>query len=66
MCVLSSDVISATDSWTGKEKFSDIILYILEFNPRPFLQFQRSKKSDADYNRVLILFAVESWILEKW
>ena len=33
---------------------------------RTLLQFQRAKKSDADYNRVRIRFAVESWILEKW
>ena len=31
----------------------------------PFLQFQRAKKSDADYNRVRIRFAADSWILEK-
>ena len=32
----------------------------------PFLQFQRAKKSDADYNCMRTRFAVESWILEKW
>ena len=31
----------------------------------PFLQFQRAKKSDTDYNRVQIRFAVMSWVLEK-
>ena len=41
------------------------VLYILESNPHPFLQFQRAKKSDADYNRVRIRFAFVSWILGK-
>jgi len=41
------------------------IPYILESNPHPFYSFRGLKKSDADYNRVRIRFAVESWILEK-
>jgi hypothetical protein len=28
-----------------------LVPYILESNPHPFLQFQRAKKSDADYIR---------------
>jgi len=44
----------------------DIYLpYIPEPNPHPFYSFRGPKKSDADYNRVRIRFAVESWILEK-
>jgi len=39
--------------------------YILESNPHPFYSFRGLKKSDADYSRVWIRFAVESWILEK-
>jgi len=39
--------------------------YILESNPHPFYSFRGLKKSDMDYNRVRIRFAVESWILEK-
>jgi hypothetical protein len=30
-----------------------------------FTVLEKAKKSDADYNRVQIRFAVESWILEK-
>jgi len=44
--------------------FRNHIPYILESNPHPFYSL-RAKKSDEDYNRVRIRFAVESWILEK-
>jgi len=39
--------------------------YILESNLHPFYSFRGPKKSDVDYDRVRIRFAVESWILEK-
>ena len=35
-------------------------LYIFESNPHPFYSFRGLK------NQMLIRFAVESWILEKW
>ena len=41
------------------------IPYILESNPHPFYSSRGLKKSDADWNRVRIRFAVVSWILEK-
>jgi hypothetical protein len=43
--------------------FFSNIPYILESIPHPFYSFRGL--SDADYNRVRISFAVESWILEK-
>jgi len=45
--------------------WSQELPYILQSNPHPFYSFKGLKKSDADYNRVRIRFAVESWILEK-
>ena len=42
------------------------IPYILKSNLQTFYSFRGLKKSDADYNRMQIRFAVESWILEKW
>jgi hypothetical protein len=64
-CYRKAEEVSVVTGSVTSVNINHEIPYILESNPHPFYSFRGLKKSDVDYNRMQIRFAVKSWILEK-